>query len=119
MEDSNWSADLRGAPGEEVALHLLLRLVADVGIVGLPNAGKSSLLARLTRCGPCRRRTAGSADMCSLGQPDVGKPCLLTHFARCSTLRGQRRVQAGPVGSQASHHSRCAPRCMAYSHVSG
>ena len=49
VEDMNWAADAEGAPGEEVALHLLMRVVADVGIVGLPNAGKSSLLAALTR----------------------------------------------------------------------
>jgi Obg family GTPase CgtA len=41
-----------GEPGEEIALELLLRVVADVGIVGLPNAGKSSLLAALTRASP-------------------------------------------------------------------
>ena len=49
VEDTNWAADAEGTPGEEVALHLLMRVVADVGIVGLPNAGKSSLLAALTR----------------------------------------------------------------------
>lgn len=49
VEDADWKAEAVGAPGEEVTLQLMLRVVADVGIVGYPNAGKSSLLAALTR----------------------------------------------------------------------
>jgi GTP-binding protein len=42
----------RGLGGEESWLSLQLKLLADVGLIGLPNAGKSSLLARLTRAAP-------------------------------------------------------------------
>jgi GTPase len=42
----------RGLPGEERTLELHLKLSADAGLIGLPNAGKSSLIARLTRAQP-------------------------------------------------------------------
>ena len=42
----------RGTAGQQDWIELQLKLLADAGLIGLPNAGKSSLLARLTRADP-------------------------------------------------------------------
>lgn len=45
------SAD-RGAPGEEKSLLLELKLIADAGIIGYPNAGKSTLISKISSAHP-------------------------------------------------------------------
>ena len=42
----------KGIKGEEFTIWLQLKTIADIGIIGLPNAGKSSLLAALTNANP-------------------------------------------------------------------
>lgn len=63
----------KGTKGEEKTLHLELRLIADIGLIGLPNAGKSSLLSVLTHANP----KIGNYPFTTL-EPNIG---MLDNFA--------------------------------------
>lgn len=85
MRDDSDKVLVRGQSGEEVSLELILRVVADVGLIGLPNAGKSTLLSAIT-----------------LAKPEIADYPFTTLMPNLGRLDGDPTLGAGKFSSDAT-----------------
>ena len=105
VPEGDWRALSRGRGGERATLQLQLRVVADAGFVGLPNAGKSSLLRCMTRAAPAVAAYPFTTLMPNLGVLTAGAAA---ERRRAAELQGGAAQLADAHGSSAGAASELA-----------